>query len=30
MKRDGSFQKIHRKWLPHYPLPADARDAKHP
>lgn len=32
MKRDGSFQKIHRKWLPHYPLPADARaaDGKHP
>ena len=25
MKRDGSFQKIYRKWLPHYPLPADAR-----
>lgn len=25
MKRDGSFQKIYRKWLPRYPLPADAR-----
>ncbi|WP_082616939.1 ABC transporter substrate-binding protein [Massilia sp. Root418] len=28
MKRDGSFQKIYRKWLPHYPLPADARAAE--
>lgn len=25
MKRDGSFQKIHQRWLPNYPLPADAR-----
>lgn len=25
MKRDGSFQKIYRKWLPRYPFPADVR-----
>lgn len=27
MKRDGSFQRIHRKWLPGYELPADAQPA---
>jgi polar amino acid transport system substrate-binding protein len=25
MKRDGSFQRIHSKWLPGYEMPADAR-----
>lgn len=25
MKRDGSYQRIHRKWLPNYELPPDAR-----
>lgn len=30
MKRDGSFQKIHQRWIPHYPLPADARSAQTP
>lgn len=24
LKRDGSYQKLHRKWLPNYALPADA------
>lgn len=28
MKRDGSYQKIHRKWLPRYQLPPDARAAE--
>lgn len=25
MKRDGSFQKLHQRWLPQFALPADAR-----
>ncbi len=25
MKRDGTFQKLHRKWLPGYPLPGEAK-----
>ena len=25
MKRDGTFQKIHQRWIPHEPLPSDLR-----
>lgn len=27
MKRDGSFQKLHRKWLPGYPVPGESRSS---
>lgn len=28
IKRDGTFVKIHRRWIPHEPLPSDVRPAR--